>query len=240
MSLSACGGNRESAGTEIVISAAASLKDALTAIETKFQQSHPGTHLVFNFGSSGTLQKQIEEGAPVDLFISAGQKQIDELNKQKLIEGSGIILRNQLVLIVPKSAAGPLGDIKTLSGQAFKKIAVGEPATVPAGAYTQQSLESYGMWESLKSKLVYAKDVRQVLTYVETGNADAGFVYRTDALTSDKVAIAMPIPPDKHKPIVYVASVVKQSKHADAAGEVLNYLKSEEARAVFAGFGFTQ
>jgi len=165
--------------TEIIISAAASLKDALAELETKFEGEHKNIDLTFNFAASGTLQKQIEQGAPADLFFSAGEKQMKTLSEKKLVGASEVILKNALVLVVPKEGVEVPAELKDLSKETYKKIALGEPETVPAGSYAKQALTKGEIWDIVQSKIVFAKDVRQVLTYVETGNTDAGHKART-------------------------------------------------------------
>jgi molybdate transport system substrate-binding protein len=172
---------------EITISAAISLKDALEKIKDDYGRKEPGVKITYNLGSSGNLQKQIEEGAPADLFISAGVSQMDQLAEKGLIDDSSrmTLLSNELVLITPEN--GPdIKDFSDLAGSAVKKIALGLPETVPAGKYARETLTNLKLWERLQPKLVTANNVRQVLTYVETGNVDAGFVYRSDALIGKK------------------------------------------------------
>lgn len=226
--------------TTLTVSAAASLKDSLDQIQPFFEAKYPDIQLTFNYGASGALQQQIEQGAPADLFISAGQKQMQALIDQSLIDPAKQhpLLANELVVVVPGDSGTSLASVAELTGSGFKKIAVGEPESVPAGTYAQQSLTAGGIWDTLKDKLVFAKDVRQVLTYVETGNADAGFVYRTDAMTSDKVRIAFGIPGDTHKPIVYPVGILKQSEHAKEAEDLYNYLSAQEAQHIFSRNGF--
>jgi molybdate transport system substrate-binding protein len=235
---SACSVNKEAASIEITVSAAASMKNVLTELEADYERLHSNVHITFNYGSSGTLQQQIEQGAPVDLFVSAGTKQMEALSKKKLVKAVVPIVTNELVLIVPKPAAAVPADLKALADSGYKKIAVGTPETVPAGAYTKQSLTEAGIWDMLQNKIVYGKDVRQVLTYVETGNADAGFVYRTDAQTSDKVKVVLQVDEHTHDPIIYPGAVVTASKHPDEAASLLEYLTSNEAKSAFKRFGF--
>ncbi|MBM7568782.1 molybdate ABC transporter substrate-binding protein [Paenibacillus sacheonensis] len=224
--------------TELLVSAAASLKDSLGVIEKAYEKQHPTIDLVFNYGSSGTLQKQIEQGAPADLFFSAGSKQMDTLVKEDLIANHSTLLSNDLVMVVPSDSHVTFTTVKELTGSSVKKIAIGQPESVPAGQYAKETLTTRSVWNILRSKFVYAKDVRQVLTYVETGNADAGFVYKTDALTSGKVKIALRINPDVHSPILYPAGVVKETKRASEANAFYAYLQTKEAEAVFVKYGF--
>src|SRR5580700_9411731 len=165
--------------SSITVSAAISLKDALDELGPIFQvQQHRknggnGTAVTYNYGGSGTLARQIEQGAPVDVFFSAAEKQMDELATQSLIDADSRrdLVGNALVLIAPAQAATNLHSFQDLTGPAVKNIALGETSTVPAGMYAQQTLEHLGLFAAVQKKVVYAKDVRAVLTYVETGNA---------------------------------------------------------------------
>lgn len=224
----------------ITVSAAISLKDALDEIGRLYQARRPGAKVAFNYGGSGTLQRQIEQGAPVDIFFSAAETQMDGLAAQGLIatETRRDIVGNTLVLIVPATTR-MLNDFPDLTRLYVSVIALGEPGTVPAGMYARQTLEHMGLFAAVEKKIVYAKDVRAVLTYVETGNADAGFVYRTDALSSPKVRVVATAAADSHDPIVYPAAVLKNSKNAGAAREFVDFLQRSEARAAFEKYGFT-
>jgi molybdate transport system substrate-binding protein len=226
--------------SSITVSAAISLKDSLDEVGHLYATRHPAAKVAFNYGGSGTLQRQIEQGAPVDVFFLAAEKQMDDLAAQGLVatETRRDIVANSLVLITLASSTMVRG-IEDLSRLQVSAIALGEPGTVPAGMYARQTLEHMGFFAAIERKIVYAKDVRAVLTYVETGNADAGFVYRTDALTSQKVRVVATAPADSHDPIVYPAAVLKNSKNAAAAREFLDFLEGPEARAVFEKYGFT-
>ncbi|HHW39754.1 MAG TPA: molybdate ABC transporter substrate-binding protein [Syntrophomonadaceae bacterium] len=224
---------------EVSVSAAISLKDALEQIKKDYARKHPEVKLTCNLGSSGTLQKQIEQGAPADLFISAGASQMDQLAAKGLIDNASRItlLGNELVLITPKN--GPeIRDFSDLAGPAVKKIALGLPDTVPAGKYSQETLVNLKLWDRLQPKLVMGNNVRQVLTYVETGNVDAGFVYRSDALVGKNIRVALTVPDNLHKPIVYPAAVLKNARQKEAARKFLNYLASPEGMRVFEEYGF--
>lgn len=227
------------AANEITVSAAISLKDALDEISHLYSIEHHGAEVHFNFGSSGTLQRQIEQGAPVDIFISASPKEMDSLHSQGLLalDTRKDLVRNSVVLIVPAGSPG-ISGFKDLTKAAVKTVAVGEPQTVPAGKYAQEVLRHFDIYGELKPKLVLAKDVRQVLTYVETGNADAGIVYATDAKISKKVTVAATAPEDSHSPVVYPAAVIKTSKNAAGAKAFLDFLAGEKARTAFQRYGF--
>jgi molybdate transport system substrate-binding protein len=223
----------------ITVSAAISLKDSLDEIGRMYEQERPGVTISFNYGGSGTLQRQIEQGAPVDIFLSAAEKQMDELQAKGLVEADSRrnIVRNQLVLIAPASQMAVHG-FQDLSRPEVKIIALGEPATVPAGMYARQTLEHLGLLGAVEKKTVFAKDVRAVLTYVETGNADAGMVYQTDAQDSAKVRIVSVAPADSHDPIVYPAAILKGTKNSSGATSFLSFLSSSHAGDIFRKHGF--
>lgn len=224
---------------EIIVSVAASLKDSLTELEKTYTQKNPGVKLTFNFGASGTLQQQIEQGAPADLFISAGKSQVEALNqKDLLVKDSEInLLGNDLVLVVSKDNTD-IKSVQDLTQQSVQKISIGTPGSVPAGKYAQESLTNLKLWDTLQPKFVFAKDVTQVLNYVETGNVEAGLVYKSDAQGSTKVRIATTVPADSHKAIVYPAGVVAATKNKQAAEDFLKYVQSPEAQQVFVKYGF--
>lgn len=227
------------APVEITVFAAASLQDAAREIKTVYEGQRPGIKVTYNLASSGTLQKQIEQGAPGDLFISAGKSQMDALEKQNLIDKDSRLnlLGNQLILIAPVNSTA-LKDFSGLLDSAVKKIAIGEPDTVPAGKYAREALTNLKLWDKVESKLVYTKDVRQVLTYVESGDAEAGLVYRSDLTESDKAKLIAVAPQDTHQPIVYPAAVVTAGKQQQAAKDFLLFLQGPEAGRIFAKYGF--
>lgn len=223
----------------LTISAATSLTDAIAEIEQLYEQQYPQVSITSNFASSGSLQRQIEQGAPVDVFISAASDNMDALQKQGLLldDSRQDLLQNQIVLIVPKNNT-TISEFKDLTSTGVYQISIGEPDSVPAGKYARQVLTSLGMFEQLKSKTVFAKNVRQVLAYVETGNVDAGLVYATDAKQSDKIKIVAVAPTNSHSPIVYPAVALKQSKNSAAAKDFTEFLLSDPADDVFEKHGF--
>lgn len=222
----------------LLISAAASLTDAMNDVAKVYNAEEKDVKITFNFGSSGSLQQQIEQGAPADIFISAAAKQMNALDDKGLIikDTKKNLLKNRMVLVVPKNSSS-INDFNDLTKA--KVIALGEPASVPAGQYGQELLNKLGLWDKISSKMVYAKDVRQVLAYVESGDADAGIVYRTDALISDKVKIAALADESLHSPVVYPAAVIKDSKNQQAARGFVKFLASDKAEAIFEKYGFT-
>ena len=215
---------------EVYVSAAASLTDALKAIAADYQKGS-ADRIVFNFGASGMLARQIEEGAPADLFISADEARMNVLQEKKLIDPATrvSILANVLVLVVPDQ--GGTSDLDKAG-----RIAIGDPATAPAGTYTRDYLRKVGLWERLQPKLVPLENVRAVLAAVESGNVDAGFVYRTDAMISKHVRIAREI--KDAPPISYPFAITAHAQSAEAARRFLAYLQSEPAFAVFRRLGF--
>ena len=228
---------------ELTVSVAASLTGSIEPVEALYKQSHPGVSFRNNFGSSGALAQQIQQGAPADLLLSAGVKPVEQLAaKGLLIDGqTRNLLRNTLVLIVPaETASSALTSPAQLASSPFSRIASGEPSSVPAGLYTQQTLQALHLDQAVKAKLVYAKDVRQVLAYVESGDVQAGFVYLTDAMTSRKVRIACKIDDAAHAPIVYPLAVVARSQHLPEAEDFARFLLTPAAQAVFAEKGFSQ
>jgi len=223
----------------LTVSAAASLRESLQEIQSLYKQSKPNVKITYNLGASGSLQQQIEQGAPVDIFISAAAKQIDALQaKNLLLSGTRRnLLTNQMVLIASSNEQN-LTNIKDLIRPQLKRIALGEPRSVPAGQYAAEILKYYGIFDQVKPKIIYAKDVRQVLTYVETGNVNAGFVYTTDAKNSNQVKIVTTAPASTHAPIVYPVAVLKSSKNLAVAKEFIQFLFSSQAKSVFTKYGF--
>lgn len=229
------------APVEINVSAAASLKDSLLEIQKLYEVKQPNVKINFNFGSSGKLQTQIEQGAPADLFISAAVKQMDALDKENLIvkKSRKDILTNQLTLIVPKESTLNIKDFKDLTRDDVTKIGCGAPESVPAGQYAQDVFKSMNIIDSVKGKLVFGTDVRAVLTYVETGNVDAGIVYKTDALISDKIKIVAMAPVGSHEPIVYPAALLSGAAQPKAAAKFYAYLTSADGKKIFEKYGFS-
>jgi len=238
-----CGTNQEQPKTaaepvSLTISFAASLQDAAEELKDIYIEENPNVAIACNFASSGTLQKQIEEGAPVDMFFSAGQKQMDALSDKGLIveDSRKDLIGNDIVLIAVKDS--PLTGFDELTGDKVGKISIGEPESVPAGKYAQETLISMDLWDALQPKMVLAKDVRQVLTYVETGNVDAGLVYSSDALVGENIKVVTAAPEDSHKPIIYPLAIIKDTKHQTETESFIDFLTSSEARQVFTKYGF--
>jgi molybdate transport system substrate-binding protein len=229
------------AGEVIRVGVAISLKDAMSQIAQAYQdKTHENVELTF--GSSGQIQAQIINGARIDAFISAGTRQVDDLaSRQMILSGSQrVVAGNELVLIVPADAKAAPANFAGLVDASVKRIAIGEPATVPAGDYAMQVLKHLQLADKLKDRLVYGANVRQVLSYVERGEVSAGIVYRTDAMESgQRVKIVAAAHAGAHEPIVYPAVVIGASKHAASATRFLDYLCSESARKILRDNGFT-
>ncbi len=203
------------AAEELTVSAAISLKNAFEEIGRQFEKSHPGVKVLFNFGASGDLARQIEAGAPVDVFASAALKDMDDLDRQGLIRpGSKTnFAGNTLVLIVPNRSPIPVKSFQDLRDERIQRIAIGNPKTVPAGRYAQEVLTRLQLWEVLKNKLILAENVRQVLDYVARGEVDAGLVYSTDARTrANEIKIISTAPEESHQPILYPIGIIRGTK----------------------------
>jgi len=223
----------------LTVSAALSLKDALNEIGKEYQKEDPKTKITYNFGSSGSLQQQIEQGANMDLFISAANKQMDGVEKKGLLlPGSRqVFTQNQIVLITPKTD-NEIKQFSDLTKPRVTKIAIAEPKSSPAGQYGEEVLRFYQILDKIKSKRIYGKDVRQVLTYVETGNVDAGLVFLTDAKTSNQVKIIATAPPNSHSPIIYPLAILKETKNANSAKTFAKFLTSPQAETILKKYGF--
>ncbi|WP_458462675.1 molybdate ABC transporter substrate-binding protein [Paenibacillus sp.] len=226
---------------DLTISAAASLTDAMKEIETNYELAHPYIELNFNFGASGALQQQIEQGAPADIFVSAATKNMNALVDENLIASGDQknLLQNSLVAIVPADGSNTVTSETDLTSDSIKTVAIGIPESVPAGTYAKEALTNAKLWDELESKLVQGKDVRQVLQYVETGNADAGFVYKTDALTSDQVKIAFEVDKNSYTPANYPIGIIEGTKHRTEAEQFYAYLQTPEVLGIFAKYGFS-
>ncbi|MEL7512140.1 MAG: molybdate ABC transporter substrate-binding protein [Cyanobacteria bacterium J06554_3] len=223
----------------LTISAAASLQNALIEIQPLFEAAHPNVKIYYNWGGSGTLQRQIERGAPADIFFSASTQQMDSLARQQLIlaPSKQVILTNQLALIAPKG--GSVDGFEDLITN-VNKIAVGDFVSVPAGQYAQTALSRLTLLPKINSRLVFFNNVRGVLSAVESGHAQAGFVYLTDARLSDRVAVVAIAPPQTHAPIHYPIAILKRTPHAEAAQQYIDFLNSSESAQIFQKFGFEQ
>jgi molybdate transport system substrate-binding protein len=223
----------------VTVFAAASLTDSLKEIAVTYEQ-RTGDKIVFNFAASGPLARQIEEGAPADLFFSADEARMDTLEKKGLIvkESRRARLSNRLVIVTLSDSALSIGSPKDLATPAVKRLALGEVRTVPAGTYAKEYLTQLKLWSGVEGKVIPCENVRAVLAAVESGNVDAGIVYRTDAAISKKVKTVFEVPRDTGPAISYPMALVKDSKEAAAAKKFLDYLSSPAADEVFSRRGF--
>jgi len=226
---------------EMTLSVAVSMKDVVTQLGRRFVAGRTGVTLRYNFGSSGELQRQIEAAAPVDLFVSAAQLQMDALEKRKLVIASTrrTFARNVLVVVKPADSPVDIAKPADLLDARITRIAIGNPRTVPAGQYAEESLRALGLWDRVQPKLVFAENVRQALEYVARGEVEAGFVYTTDTIARGmKVKEAYRPPEDTYRPVLYPVAVVADSKHRGLAQSFIELLLSREGQVVLARFGF--
>ena len=230
---------------EVNISAAASLKECLNEIIEAYGKKMPATRIIPNYEASGKLQKQIENGAPVDLFISANQDKMDAVEKKALIKkGSRVnLLENQVVLIVPCATTNTIDSFAALGSDKLKAngLAIGDPKVVPAGAYALEVLTFFKVKDQVLPKVVYAQNVRAVLAYVAQGEVDAGVVYLTDArVMKESVKIVATAPKGSHQPTIYPAAVVTTGSNAAGGEAFLAFLKGDVATQIFIKYGFTK
>lgn len=226
---------------EVTFSVAVSMKEAVEELGRRFTQARPGLTLRYNFGSSGELQKQIEAGAPIDLFVSAAQRQMDELERRGLLAPGTrrVFARNVLVAVKPVDSALDLAQPADLLDPRVRRIVVGNPKTVPAGQYSEEALRALGLWERLRPRLVFAENVRQALEYVARGEVDVGFVYASDlAARPGRVKEAFRPAEDTYPAITYPVAVLKEARHPALAEAFIGLLLSVEGQATLARHGF--
>jgi molybdate transport system substrate-binding protein len=223
---------------EVNVYAAASLTDAMKELAASYEKD-AGDKIVFNFGASSLLARQITEGAPADIFFSADEAKMDDLQKAGLIatETRRDLLSNSLVIIAPNNSALAITSPDELASKT-EKIAIADPRAVPAGIYTKEYLSGLGLWKKLESKIVPTENVRAALAAVESGNVDAGFVYETDASISKKVKIVFSVPIEKGPVIRYPIAMIKETRNKSAAENLFRYFQSDVARKVFEKYGF--
>ena len=226
---------------ELIVSAAASLTNAFRGVGKLFEEANPGRKVVFNFASSDVLLSQIAKGAPVDVFATADTESMDRADKQNLLlPGTRrILVRNKLVLIAPSGSSTAMSGLAGLEHPAVRRIAIGNPATVPVGRYSREAVERAGLWSALEPKVIMAQNVRQALDYVGRGEVDAGLVYATDAaIMAGKVRVAAEIP--TVTPIAYPVALLRATRNRALAEAFVSTLTSAAARQIFTRYGFSQ
>lgn len=224
---------------DVVVSAAASMTQALRDIAPLFETAHPGARLRLNFGASGALLTQIARGAPADVFLSADAETMDQAQSRGLVlrEQRRDVASNALVVIVPAASNRVPQALAELAGAGYERIAIGLPASVPVGRYTQGVLEAANLWGAIEPKMIGANHVRQALDYVARAEVDAGFVYATDAaILPDKVRVAFTVP--TAQPIRYPVAVLAGAPHPQEAARFVDFLFTPAAQAVLARHGF--
>ena len=224
---------------ELMVSAAASLTNAFKELAPLFEAKHPGSKVLLNFAASDALVQQVAKGAPVDVLACADQESMDKAETQKLLTAGSRqnFAGNSLVLIVPTDSALTIRTVADLAQASVTRIAMGNPASVPAGRYAQQALEQGKLWSAVQPKAIYALSVRQSLDYVARGEVDAGFVYNTDAaIQKNKVRVVSTVP--STVAITYPAAVIASSKNAALAQQFIDFTLSSAGQAVLGQYGF--
>lgn len=229
--------------SSITVSAASSLTEAFTDIAAAFEAENPGTDVELSFGGSGTLRMQIEGGASIDVFASASESHMNTLSEEGLIEENSRtdFTSNTLVMVVPDStieSGNYPQSLEDLTSDNVEKIAIGNPATAPVGKYAEQALEEAGLWDQLGEKLIYAENVKQVLTYVETGEVEAGFVYRTDAESGRKDLYNITYTVPVNTSISYPIAVINGSENKELSQEFVDFVAGSEGQEILNGYGF--
>lgn len=239
--LAGMGWHAQASAGDLLVGAASSLTNALTEIATVFQQEHPDTKVLMSFASSDAVAAQVVQGAPMDVFASADQKAMD-----KAVEAGSIVAgtqrnfaRNEVVLIVPADSKLGIDSVAGLKAGGVKRIAFGNPATVPVGRYTKAALEHSGEWDAVRKHEVLGQNVRQVLDYVARGEVDAGFVFATDAaIMPGKVKVAAKLP--SPAPVVYPIALIKRDGRNPRAQELVDFIASSKGQAILAKYGFSK
>ena len=230
--------------TEITVSAAISLKNAFEEIGKIFEAKNPGIKVLFNFGGSGDLARQIEAGAPVDVFASASPKDMQDIQDKNLLfpETRAVFAGNSIVIVQPSQSGLKLAGVEDLKKSEVRRIGIGNPQTVPAGRYAAEVLAFFKLNDALKEKLIMGENVRQVLDYVVRGEVDAGIVYKTDALTQPAgVKVFFPVPQASHSPVLYPAAVIKNTKSPEAAKRFVRFVADDAAaRQILHKYGFSK
>jgi molybdate transport system substrate-binding protein len=223
---------------EVSLSAAASLKDALNELTEGFGRQHPGVRFLKNYGASGTLAKQVENGATADIFISANQEWVDYLKQKKLLDLASVATFAYNTLVFAGNPASKVGGMQDLPR--LEKIAIGSPKSVPAGEYALQALKRAGIDRQVEKRLVMARDVRECLMYAERGEVDGAFVYRTDALQAKTVKILFTVPQELYSRVTYPMGLTVSGSGKPDAVAFYRYLQSAQAKKVLQKYGFAE
>jgi molybdate transport system substrate-binding protein len=228
-----------SRAAELQVLAAASLTDALREISARYEKDG-GDRIVINLGASNALARQIQEDAPADLFLSADEATMNKLEKKELLlPGTRrSVLSNTLVIVVPADSSLRISGAKDLAGSGIRALALAEPQTVPAGMYAKEYLRKQGVWSKVIDRVIPTENVRAALAAVESGNVDAGIIYKTDAGGAKRVRIAYEVPRDEGPAISYPFSVLARSERKEAARRFLAYLESPPSLSIFRKYGF--
>lgn len=238
--LAGCSSTKDTENGELTVYAAKSMSDCLDEVIANYNKAgNENVKISTNYASSGDLQSQIENGAPCDIFLSAAQKQMDALCEEGLIaeETRTDLLTNEAVLVVP-AESNTVTSFDSLAADTVTKVAIGNPDSVPAGQYAQEILTTLGIWDAVSPKAVLGSDVRQVLAWCETGEADAGIVYATDAAITDTVKVVCAAPQDSCEPVIYPIALTKDGAENAAAKDFLAFLQTEDAAETFEAYGF--
>ena len=234
--LAACSGG---ADDELLVFAATSLTDAMAEAAAEFEATH-GTKVEVSYGPSRALAQQIARGANPDVYVAAGQPPMDFLQEGGHIADGGAVrlLSNKIVLITGRDAPS-IGGISELADADLNRVAMPDPEIAPAGNYARTALQNLGLWEQMLPRIVFANDVRATLSYVQTGNADAGFLYQTDAANAEDITVLDIVPTDSYPDVVYPAAVVRSTDNVQGAEAMLEFLQSDAGREIFRRHGFT-
>ena len=225
---------------QITISASATFQDVMETIKPLYQEKYPEKEITYNFGASGSLQRQIEQGAPVDVFMVADAEKMDSLEEQGLIisETRQDILKNKIALVTASDNNLELTNFNDITQESINLVGLGEAKTVAAGRYTQEILDSLNIADEVYAKAVYGKDVRQIVNYVATGNVEVGIVFQTDAKNTNNIKTITTAPKESHSPIICPIAVIKDSQNTETGKEFIEFLTSNQAQAVFENYGF--
>lgn len=225
---------------EIIVLAAASLTDVLTELASSYKDT-TGVTVTFSFASSGALQTQIELGSPADIFFSAAQRQMNDLEEKGLIDTDTRknLLENKVVLIAPINSTLNIKSFNDIANPNVKKVGLGEPKSVPVGQYSEEILNSLSILDIVKSKSIYGSDVRNVLSWVETGEVDCGIVYETDAKIANNINIITQAPEGSHKRVIYPIAVINSSNNKEEAQKFIDYISTDSSMEIFKKYGFS-